>query len=238
MSTYVMSDIHGEYQACLKMLEKINFSNGDKLYVLGDTLDRGKNPVTLYLDLEKRENVCGILGNHEYMALECLEDLIKPITYESIDSLTGGEIEKICAWQLNGGVFTTDEFHKLSDADKRLFIRYLYKSDFLAEAAVGGRDYVLVHAGLDNFSPERPLGSYSADELIWHSPDYDTVYFEDKYLVTGHLPTAFIEDNPRSNKIFRKNNHIAIDCGASQGGNLGCLRLDDDKEFYIPCGSF
>ena len=30
-----------------------------------------------------------------------------------------------------------------------------------------------------------------------------------------------------------KNNHIAIDCGAVFNFGLGCLRLDDMKEFYV-----
>ena len=43
--TYCISDIHGEYGRYLEMLEKINFSDEDKLYVLGDVIDR--NPCTI-----------------------------------------------------------------------------------------------------------------------------------------------------------------------------------------------
>lgn len=42
---YVMSDIHGEYEKYIKMLELINFSDEDELYILGDIVDRGKEPV-------------------------------------------------------------------------------------------------------------------------------------------------------------------------------------------------
>ena len=41
LSTYVMSDIHGNYRAYKAMLEKINFNREDMLYILGDILDRG-----------------------------------------------------------------------------------------------------------------------------------------------------------------------------------------------------
>ena len=34
-------------------------------------------------------------------------------------------------------------------------------------------------------------------------------------------------------KIFMLNGHIALDCGAAYGLPLGCLRLDDMKEFYV-----
>lgn len=33
--------------------------------------------------------------------------------------------------------------------------------------------------------------------------------------------------------IFKKNNHIAIDCGASFGGKLGCICLDTLEEYYV-----
>ena len=38
---YVMSDIHGRLDLFEKMLEKINFNDNDKLFVLGDMVDRG-----------------------------------------------------------------------------------------------------------------------------------------------------------------------------------------------------
>ena len=37
---YYMSDVHGAYERYLKMLEAINFSDEDTLYVLGDAIDR------------------------------------------------------------------------------------------------------------------------------------------------------------------------------------------------------
>ena len=36
MSTYVMSDLHGNYKAYIKMLEMIDFKDSDMLYILGD----------------------------------------------------------------------------------------------------------------------------------------------------------------------------------------------------------
>ncbi len=36
-----MSDLHGNYKAYKDMLEKIEFSNADTLFILGDILDRG-----------------------------------------------------------------------------------------------------------------------------------------------------------------------------------------------------
>ena len=101
----------------------------------------------------------------------------------------------------------------------------------LPEAKVG--DYVLVHAGLKNFTPSRPLEDYALHELIFDLPDFGRVYYPDKYLVTGHRPTFAIDGNPSPGKIYRANNHIAIDCGCGFGGALGCIRLDDGREYYV-----
>ncbi len=38
---YTMADIHGQYDKYIAMLEKINFSKNDILFVLGDVIDRG-----------------------------------------------------------------------------------------------------------------------------------------------------------------------------------------------------
>ena len=42
--TYVMSDIHGMSHLLEEMLEKIRFSAEDRLYILGDMIDRGPDP--------------------------------------------------------------------------------------------------------------------------------------------------------------------------------------------------
>ena len=44
---YAMSDIHGEYEKFITMIEKIKFMSQDELFVLGDVVDRGPKPVEL-----------------------------------------------------------------------------------------------------------------------------------------------------------------------------------------------
>lgn len=54
---YAISDIHGCIREYIKLLEKIQFSDTDHLYVLGDVLDRGLDPIGVIRDLMKRKNV-------------------------------------------------------------------------------------------------------------------------------------------------------------------------------------
>ena len=39
----------------IKMLEKINFSDSDTLYILGDVVDRGPDGIKILLDIAKNK---------------------------------------------------------------------------------------------------------------------------------------------------------------------------------------
>ena len=158
-------------------------------------------------------NIYPILGNHEYMACMCLKFLMQEISVESIVNLNPGIVEGLLEWQNVGGQQTIDEFHRLSMVH------------------VGGQDFVIVHAGLTNFDRSRRLEDYGIHELIFNPPDYNTVYFPDKFLVTGHLPTRAIE-GAKPDCIMMWNHHIAIDCGSGYDGRIGCICLNTMEEFY------
>ena len=92
MAHYVMSDIHGEADRFHAMLEKIQFTADNTLYILGDVIDRGLEGISLLLEIMEMPNVVMLLGNHEYMMLQ----------YMSPDA-TGIEIR---TWNKNGNAPT------------------------------------------------------------------------------------------------------------------------------------
>ena len=234
MSTYVMSDLHGNYEAYLRMLEKIEFQDSDMLYILGDILDRGPNPIKIIMDLMERPNVEVIAGNHCVMACECFSFLLKEITEESVAMMDESTIGKLLSWQQNGANTTIREIRKYDKQMQREIIEFISEFELCDEVEVGDKTFILVHAGLGNFAPEKEIWEYDLNELVWERPDYEKPYFEDKYVITGHTPTMLIENNPNPGFIYQKNHHIAIDCGCSfQGGRLGCIRLEDMKEYYV-----
>lgn len=234
MSIYVMSDLHGNYDAYINMLEKINFKNTDTLYIIGDILDRGPNPIKILLDLMKRPNIKTIAGNHCVMACECLGFLLQEITDKTVEKLDIEIVEKLLNWQQNGAMSTTDEFHKCDRNTQREIVEFISDLELYAQVEVNGITYILVHAGLANFTQDKQLWEYELDELVWERTNYEEKYYDDKIVITGHTPTMLIENNPRPGFIYKANNHIAIDCGCGfPKGRLGCIRLDDMKEFYV-----
>ena len=232
MATYVMSDLHGEYDLYRQMLKKIRFSDRDTLYVIGDVVDRGEKPIEILQDMMMRPNVFPLIGNHEIMALECLRFLSEEITEESIGKMDAVMTGKLLDWQANGGESTIRGFTRLDEEARQDILDYLEEFEAYTTLSVSGRKFLLVHAGLQHFSPRRPLDDYSIDELVWQRPDYDKDYYPDIYVISGHTPVMAIPDNPHPDRIYRKGHFINIDCGATFGGRLACLCLDTDEEFY------
>ena len=63
---YIISDIHGCKKQYLELLEKINLSAQDHLYILGDSVDRGDQSIEVLQYIIKQKNMTYLLGNHDY----------------------------------------------------------------------------------------------------------------------------------------------------------------------------
>ena len=230
---YVMSDIHGCYEEYLEVLRVIDFRDEDQLYVLGDMVDRGKEPIKLLMDMMSRHNVFPLLGNHEYMALSVLRKLCVEITKDNVDNhLTEEDMMSYMNWMENGGNTTIEQFKKLSKEEQEDILEYLEECMLIEEITINQNTYVLVHAGLVPFDEKKDIFDYQLNELIFQSCDYEKQYFKDRYLVTGHTPTIMIDESQKGN-IIEKNHHIAIDCGCVFGMNLGVYCLDNHKKYYV-----
>ena len=233
MATYVISDIHGQYDKFIAMLDAINLRDSDTLYVLGDILDRGPHPIKVILKLMEMPNAICLVGNHEYMAAECLSFLVREVTDRSLDELDYKTLDNLVTWQYNGAKTTIDEFRALSAEMQAEVIDFIKDMSIYEELTVGGQEYLLVHAGLGNFNPTKDIRDYSLHNLVWKQADYSRQYFDDKIVITGHTPTQFIKGNPNPGFIYRQNNHIAIDCGAYlEDGRLAAVCLETGEEFY------
>jgi calcineurin-like phosphoesterase len=234
MATYVTSDIHGEYDLFIRLLEKIQLKDDDTLYVLGDVVDRGPHPIKILLKLMEMPNVLCLVGNHELMAIECLEFLMQEITDTALDSLDEKMLDNLVTWQYSGSRTTIEEFRQLNRMTQAEIIEYI--KDFLIyeELKVSDKDYLLVHGGLGNFYPGKDIEEYSLKELVWDRAEYYITYFGEKYVITGHTPTQDIPGNPNPGYIFKGNNHIALDCGCNRpDGRLAAICLDTMGEYYV-----
>lgn len=230
---YAVSDIHGCYEEFLELLEKINFTDDDEMYILGDMMDKGPDPIALVQDLSVRANVYPLLGNHDYAALTVLRKFNTEITAENAeDHLSSEDMMSYMNWLSDGGSTTAEGFVKLDTEAREDVLEYLEDCSLYEEVTAGGREYVLVHAGLNGFSPEKGPDEYHFADMILYRADYTKRYFDDKFLMTGHTPTFKIRDD-KEPLVYEENGHIAIDCGCIYGCKLAAYRLDDGKVFYV-----
>ena len=231
---YVTSDIHGyPLDLFLRLLESAGFGDSDCLYVLGDVIDRnGDGGVAMLRWMMTRPNVEMILGNHEAMLLSCTF-LFTEITDENIDHLNLEQIRLLLQWMQNGSQPTMDSLRSLKEKDPEALsdlLDYLRDAPLYSVVSAGGKDFILVHSGLGNFSPDKKLSAYTPDELLWTRPSPDEDYFPDAVTILGHTPTGF--QFGERGKMFRTRTWIDIDTGAGSGRAPMLLRLDDMKEFY------
>ena len=217
-------------------MQAIDLLPDDTLYVLGDVIDRGPDGCKILLDMMGWPNVLPILGNHEFTAAVCLPWLMEEVTDRSLADLDDARLAALQDWIRNGGGPTLRGLQKLSRAEREDILDYLREMELYAEAEAGGRSFVLTHAGLDHFSPDKPLEDYALEDFLFCRPKPDEAFWPDRYLVYGHTPTRLLRaqmEQPLSDDILRCGRQIAIDCGCGFDGKLGCICLDTMEEFYV-----
>lgn len=234
---YAVSDLHGCYDRYRKLLDKLNLGEQDTLYVLGDALDRGPEGFRILSDMASRPQVVGLLGNHEVMAMDALPGLLGSLENGCL-SMSRADRSNVSLWFCNGGEASLRDFLRLDKGQRQEIWAYMHSLPLHREVKAGGRDFLLVHGGLEHFSPSRPLADYHRDEIVWCRPEPNTVYFPDRCVVLGHTPTQLlygaVGHGSAQGKIYRTESFIDIDCGCVYpGGRLGCLCLDTMEEIYV-----
>ena len=233
-NTYIISDIHGCYAEFLELLDRIALSDEDELFVLGDAMDRGPESIRVLQDLMNRANVTYILGNHDLMFLEVLRRLYVKVSEETLLDLSDDDFRAYYSYVRNGGEETLRQFRRLSPEEQGDLRDYLESCSYFETVESQGKLYVLVHAGLDHFDPEKEMEEYDPHDLVWARPNYEKKYFPGDriYVVTGHTPTILIRED-RQALVYTKNHHIAIDCGCVFGGRLAAYCIDSGEVFYV-----
>lgn len=222
--TYVISDIHGNYQKFCEMIEKIHLRDEDLLYVLGDTVDVGDEPIALIEDLSMRPNVYTIAGEHDYLAARMLAGFDKML--KSGATPDPEYIAEMTAWVKDGGQTTLESFRTLDNEEREGVLEYLEEMTLYEDLLVKGKRYVLTHAGIADYDADAELDEYLPEDFFSEPLDASYALIDGATVVVGHVPT-------RSGKIERGEGSIFLDCGACEGGKLGCLCLDTGKEYYV-----
>lgn len=215
MATYVMSDIHGEGKRFHAMLKKVRLGAGDRLYILGDVIDRGADGAALLRHIMDADNMVLLRGNHEQMCLDYYRE--------------GSTFLEALRWNRNGNAQTLRALEQMRVRHREELLEFMRQLPDHAELTVGERQFYLVHG----------MPSESGYERLWGRPDYYMAPpMPGKTVIVGHTPVVLyskhepIRDHLR---ILHAPGFIDIDCGCghrSEQRRLACLRLEDMEEFY------
>lgn len=246
MSTYVISDIHGCFSAFQRMLEKINFSDNDKLIIAGDIIDRGPENYEMLKWFEnKPENVEILMGNHEYdFAFEDVPYLLRQVKDPDDED-----------W---ADYYNPDEEHDLYETIIKLIGYNEVSLDQLTKWAelikelpyyrileINEKKYIIVHAAYVSDERYKMIyGSLSGIEefYIWNR---DAFLYDDgpgDTIIFGHTPTisggGYGSDGKVYIEEYKGNRFIDIDCGyvyheRHPQANMAVIRLEDEKIFYL-----
>jgi len=122
-----MSDIHGDIQRYNSIMSKINLKAEDKLYVLGDVIDGMPYGIEILLDLVERKNVTVLLGNHELMMLNAIQN---PHNSSLLHK-----------WFKNEGVSTLKNFTNQSKTTQQSIIERITQMPTSVDLAVGKKSF-------------------------------------------------------------------------------------------------
>jgi serine/threonine protein phosphatase 1 len=224
---YVTSDIHGCYDQYLRLIQRLDLKEDDRLYILGDLVDRGIGGIEIIKDVMNRKNVVCLRGNHDYYA----SIFLKRFALQD----HGAEDERLKdafrLWLEDGGAKTFLAFSKLDDNEKRSVLCFLDTLPFYEKICVNGQRFFLSHT-VGEKAKILDIEKCDLRDFVFGEPEYDKCYFEDMTIVTGHTPTGFI-DPAYTGRIWKGNRHIAVDRGAVFGNPLGCICLATVEEIYI-----
>ena len=228
---YVISDLHGQYDSYEKLLKKIHFTDDDTLYLLGDVLDYGDGGLRILNDAMGRSNVFPILGDHEMTAARLLHRM--RLQEQGKKPPSAAFQKEFSAWiTTGGGMPTVTAFRLLNDEEQDSVLEYLREECVPYELAeVGKKTFLLVHAGIPAGCTADGLDDCPVKELITGHAEFPQEAPEGMTLVTGHTPTEELDEENGGRALFSEH-HIAIDCGAADGGFACCLCLDDGTCHY------
>lgn len=213
----VIGDVHGHYDTLMLLLDAIAPNRDDRVYFLGDLIDRGPQSAQVVEFVKQNAYHC-LLGNHEQMLL---------------DILGHGEIHgpALQAWLYGGGHSTIDSYGGRGVLPEHMeWMRTL-------PTYIDLGDTWLVHAGIH---PRIPLEKQTSEQFCWIRDEFHgspEPYFPDKLIVTGHTIT-FTLPGVLPGKIARGRGWLDIDTGAYHPKSGWMTGLDLTNSLVYQVNSF
>jgi serine/threonine protein phosphatase 1 len=212
MNRYAIGDIHGGLQTFLVLISQIQPRHDDRIYLLGDYIDRGpdsKGVLDAIIGMQEAGcDIRPIRGNHEDMLIR---------------NLTGDH--DLYSWHWMEGWGKKTLFNFGVKTPEELPIRY---RKFLAGLpyCFEEDDFILVHAGIDLSVPD-PANNTPPEHMVWNSTYIsDAGVTDSRRVVCGHrVHTLDDVEKTLGQQVIQIDNG-AFTSQQPEYGNLLALNLD------------
>lgn len=202
-----------------------HWNKKDNLVILGDMEDRGRDSLLVVqkiMEISKKYKVVFIMGNHDQMLLDYIDD---PSNYERYYR-NGGETT-IASFCQNKDVLKLDHVQRVNELKQKCKeeIDYL-KTGLLYDTF---HQVLFTHAGFCSF--RHCFEETSDEQFIWIRDHYKHKNESGYINVFGHTPTKYIH-HPISNDywISEDKTYIGIDGGCAYGGQLNGIVIDENGQ--------
>lgn len=180
MKTYCVSDIHGHYDNYLDFKKTLN--EDDKVFVLGDVVDKGEKPIDILLDIMNDKRFLMLLGNHEYMMYQYLT------AENKLDKNEYG-----IQWlEYNSGYDTYLQYEKLEKDIQKTILDFISNLQVnIPELVVNNNKYYLIHGYPFTEKIIKTTDKQSlVEDCVWERPDIlsKKKIVGDRKLICGHTP--------------------------------------------------
>lgn len=265
MATYVIGDVQGCYEEFQQLIELIGFnSTRDKLWLVGDLVNRGPNSLILLRSIIKLGSaVIPVLGNHDLHLLLVAEGLTKQRSGDTLQAiLDAPDRHDLLRWLRHQKLLYVDDEYALVHAG-------LLPSWDISQAVELAQEVETALCG-GNFH-EFLSHMYGNEPNLWHNDltGYDRLRviinamtrlrictpegrMDFSYkgqlhsIPKGYLPwfevpnrasrsTTIIFGHWSALDLQVRENLIALDTGCLWGGKLTAIRLEDRRVFQVSC---
>lgn len=207
MKTFIIGDIHANYQSLTSLLSFLKPAADDQLIFLGDYLDKNPHPketLVLLQSLQERFHCVFLTGDHEFVWAKYLND---------------GEVSRRDFLESYGGVETLRQF----SAEPEVMADYLKIIDQSEGYKIVG-PYFATHAGLlvEQLDNPRPKFTELNYFLRPRQMNFEKKYLGQYRIVAGH---TYLGTEPTFEPGY-----INIDLGAGYpGGFIGALDVLENE---------
>ncbi|MGZ0052815.1 metallophosphoesterase family protein [Brevibacillus gelatini] len=248
MATYFVSDIHGQNQAFQRALRDGSFSPqaGDRLYVIGDMIDRGPESREVLFELFRLRQaypnqVFLLKGNHEQMLEDWLKGQGNPELYlrynggdATIRSLLGHHPLRRAFLHSMPSIAEQEEARRLILTEYPNLLPSLSSlplyMELPADPRSGAPAVLLVHAGI---RPGIPLQKQNPEDLLWIREPFYLYYEGDRPIVFGHTPVPRLPGY-EGHGPWRRGKLVGIDGGAAYRRGILLVEWPSLQSIFVP----